>query len=61
MEVVELRYSKSKVDRAGEVLKKVGLKTTDEGAMLALDVLSNWRAFHAYATRYFCKSIEGQS
>lgn len=39
MEVVKLKYSKSKVDRAGEVLKKVGLKTTDEGATLGLDMV----------------------
>ena len=40
MKAVELKYSKSKVDKAGEVLKSKELSTE-------LDVLSSWRAFRA--------------
>lgn len=56
MEVVELKYSKSKIDKAGEVLKKVDLKTADTDD--ALDVLSNWRAFHAMPLDTFAKVLK---
>lgn len=36
MKVVGLKYSKSKIDKAGEILKRVGLKTIE--ADIALDV-----------------------
>lgn len=45
MKSVELNYSKTKIDRAGELLKnRTG--SNDEIAD-ALDILSNWRAYHA--------------
>ena len=42
MKSVELRYSKSKIDKAGELLKS-GADASNE-MIQALDVLSNWRA-----------------
>lgn len=45
MRSVELEYSKTKIDRAGELLKsKSG---SEEEIAGALDVLSSWRAYHA--------------
>lgn len=41
----ELKYSKTKIDRAGEVLKD---KASSKGEIAkALDTLSSWRAYHA--------------
>lgn len=60
MEVVKLKYSKSKVDKVGEILKKVGIKATDENIALALDVLSNWRAFHAMPLDAFAKVLKAR-
>jgi putative GTP pyrophosphokinase len=45
LESVKLQYSKTKVDRAGEVLKDKA-STADE-IFNALDVLSSWRIYHA--------------
>ena len=56
MKVVELKYSKSKIDKAGEILKSVGLKNSEVGP--ALDVLSNWRAFHAMPLDTFAKVLK---
>ncbi|MBC7370555.1 MAG: RelA/SpoT domain-containing protein [Bdellovibrionaceae bacterium] len=39
------RYSKTKIDRAGEVLKNRTSTTTEIAN--ALDILSSWRAYHA--------------
>lgn len=56
MKVVELKYSKSKVDKAGEILKGASLKNSE--ADHALDVLSNWRAFHAMPLDTFAKVLK---
>lgn len=40
-----LKYSKTKIDQAGEVLKNK--TSTTEDITKALDVLSSWRAYHA--------------
>lgn len=56
MKVVELKYSKSKVDKSGEILKEIGIKAGD--ADNALDVLSNWRAFHAMPLDTFAKVLK---
>lgn len=45
MKSTPLRYSKTKIDRAGEILKKRTSTTSD--ITQALDVLSSWRAYHA--------------
>lgn len=45
MKSSEVRYSKTRVDRAGELLKN---KSSSAGGIAAaLEVLSNWRAYHA--------------
>lgn len=45
MKSEDLKYSKSKIDQAGEILKNKVSATED--ITKALDVLSNWRAYHA--------------
>jgi len=45
MKSTELRYSKTKIDRAGDLLKSKAGDTTKMTE--ALDILSNWRAYHA--------------
>ncbi|MBL7556620.1 MAG: RelA/SpoT domain-containing protein [Bdellovibrionaceae bacterium] len=45
MKSVELEYSKTKIDRAGDVLKSKTSATED--ITKALDILSSWRAYHA--------------
>lgn len=56
MKSVELNYSKSKIDKAGELLKG-GLNSSDE-MMQALEVLSNWRAVHALPLDTFAKILK---
>jgi len=45
MKSPELEYSKTKIDRAGELLKNKA--STDYDITKALDILSSWRAYHA--------------
>lgn len=45
MKSVELQYSKTKIDKAGEFLKSKGLSSKE--TTQSLDILSNWRAVHA--------------
>lgn len=45
MKSVELKYSKTKIDRAGELLKNRA--SSDEDIAKALEILSSWRAYHA--------------
>ena len=53
--MVEFKYSKSKVDRAGEILKK---KSSSNGELQeALEVLSNWRACHVMPLGTFAKVL----
>lgn len=58
MKVVDLKYSKSKVDKAGEILKSLGLKNLEADA--DLDILSNWRAFHAMPLDTFAKVLRAR-
>lgn len=60
MEAVKLKYSKSKIDKSGELLKKIGLDTSAEETISALEVLSNWRAFHAMPLDTFAKVLRGR-
>jgi len=56
MRSVKLKHSKSKIDKAGEALKnKCG---TQEDMVQALDVLSNWRAYHAAPLDTFAKVLK---
>lgn len=45
MKSAPLKYSKTKIDRAGEILKD--RTSTNAEIVNALDVLSSWRAYHA--------------
>ncbi len=56
MKSVHLSYSKSKIDKAGELLKG-GLSSNDE-TIQALEILSNWRAVHAMPLDTFAKVLK---
>lgn len=58
--MVKLKYSKSKIDKAGEVLLGVGLKITEAGIALNIHILSNWRAFHAMSLDTFAKTLKNR-
>ncbi len=59
MKSVELKYSKSKIDKAGEHLKD--RTTTDENIIKSLGVLSNWRGVHAEPLDTFAKVLKARS
>lgn len=59
MKSVELKFSKSKVDKAGELLKS-GHKPNDL-MIEALEVLSNWRAIHAIPLDTFAKVLKARA
>lgn len=50
------KYSKSKTDEAGEILRLN--KGSDEARTNALAILSNWRASHSYPMHIFKKRLE---
>ena len=53
-----LEYSKTKIDRAGELLKN---RTGPGGEIAnALETLSNWRAYHAMPLDTFAKVLRGR-
>jgi putative GTP pyrophosphokinase len=57
MKAVELKYSKSKVDKAGEVLKG---SASGQEREIAFEILSNWRAFHALPLDTFSKILKSR-
>lgn len=56
MKSAELIYSKSKIDKAGELLKSKS--DSDKEIIQALNVLSNWRAVHAMPLDTFAKVLK---
>jgi len=56
MKKVELIYSKTKVDKSGEALKKNGLEKEERQSWL--EVLSNWRSFHVMPLDTFAKVLK---
>lgn len=56
MKSVELKYSKSKIDKAGEILKNNA--GPGKEMVQALDVLSNWRDVHALSLDTFAKVLK---
>jgi hypothetical protein len=59
MKAVEFDYSKTKIDRAGELLKdKSG---SDEDMANALEILSSWRAYHAIPLDTFATVLRQRS
>lgn len=58
MKSVELRYSKSRVDRAGNDLKDIDAKA--DSLKQNLDVLSNWRAYHALPLDTFARVLKNR-
>lgn len=59
MKSVELLYSKSKIDRAGELLKNKSMSSNEK--LQALDVLSNWRTIHAAPLDTFAKVLKNRA
>lgn len=59
MKSVGLDYSKTRIDRAGDLLKSKSA-TQDEVAQ-ALEVLSAWRAYHAIPLDTFAKVLRNRS
>lgn len=51
-------YSKSQVDKAGDIL--VNSKSTQEQVDKALDILSNWRACHGYPINTFQSTLRNR-
>lgn len=58
MRTVTLLYSKSKIDKSGEALKKK--KVPFDKLEESLEVLSNWRAFHAMPLDTFAKVLKSR-
>lgn len=59
MKSVELLYSKTKIDKAGEILKSKSIINGEK--LSALEVLSNWRAFHAVPLDTFAKVLKARA
>ena len=55
---IELKYSKSKIDKAGELLKNKVCSGDDFTG--ALEVLSNWRAYHAMPLDTFAQVLKSR-
>jgi putative GTP pyrophosphokinase len=59
MKSAELEYSKTKIDRAGELLKN---RSGNDGDITqALDILSSWRAYHAMPLDTFATVLRKRS
>ena len=56
MKSVELNYSKTKIDKAGELLKSKDVSNREKH--MALDILSNWRAIHAVPLDIFARVLK---
>lgn len=56
MKTVELHYSKTKIDKAGELLKSRIVSSHEK--FQALDILSNWRAIHAVPLDTFARLLK---
>lgn len=54
-----LKYSKTKIDRAGELLKNNS--GSSEEMTASFDILSNWRAYHAMPLDTFAKVLRERS
>lgn len=59
MNSVGLRYSKTKIDKAGELLKNKNVSNDEKHQ--ALDVLSNWRATHAVPLDSFARILKARA
>lgn len=58
MKSLELVYSKSKIDKAGETLKNPEHLEDDRIILQSLNVLSNWRGVHAMPLDTFAKVLK---
>lgn len=59
MKEVQLQYSKSKIDQAGQLLKKIDDLNPLE-LEESLEILSNWRAYHALPLDIFAKALKSR-
>jgi len=58
MKTVELKYSRNKVNKAGEILRNPDSPDLDN--LWAADVLSNWRAIHNYPINTFQATLRNK-
>lgn len=58
MKSVELVYSKSKIDKAGDLLRLPHKSVDDILVAQSLDILSNWRSIHALPLDTFAKVLK---
>ncbi len=56
MKSVELQYSKTKIDKAGELLKNKSISSDEK--LQGLEILSNWRATHAVPLDTFARVLK---
>lgn len=59
MKSVELHYSKTKIDKAGELLKNTAVSSDEK--LQALDILSNWRATHGVPLDTFARILKSRA
>ncbi len=59
MKSVQLHYSKTKIDKAGETLKSKSVSSDEK--IKALDILSNWRAIHAVPLDTFSRILKARA
>lgn len=59
MKSVVLKYSKTKIDKAGNKLKANGLSEAELRG--SLEILSNWRAYHAPLLDSFARTLKKRS
>jgi len=56
MKLVELKYSKATIDKAGEKLKEKKLESS--ALNYSMEILSNWRAYHVMPLDTFAKVLK---
>ena len=56
MKPVKLQHSKSKIDKAGEVLRK----NYHRDIQSSLEIISNWRAYHLASQEAFAKTLRAR-
>ncbi len=59
MNWAKVKFSKSKVDKAGKIL--IDKNSSERNINLALEVLNNWRASHSYPMHIFKKRLKSVS
>ena len=58
MKPIEVKYSRNKVNKAGDILRNSESSSSDN--LWAADVLSNWRAIHNYPINTFQATLRNK-